>query len=307
MARAFAASLPPVQAVVASAPFEAPELSGKQNSTNGRRFSFRQYCLIFAPLQGGCELCVSALPKSEPRSHGLSGRVHGHRPAPRTCGFPPCRCLGRRRGRAGRIARQWDGGRDPRPRSRPDPWIVGGSWLRVDRRKADLLHRDVDAVAQVIAACRAGCVTIDCQPRHPHGFCSAISMGEVAPCRPLHDPRGTLAGLKATTSPRPRRSGRRTFNSSCWRFCSASRMAKSPSRGATRRILPDAPTARRPASPRRCSPSTNAVSSTRRALRTRPQGFQARFPTCRIVRSRMDRLRAPGAQQGFIPEALRHG
>ena len=41
------------------------------------------------------------------------------------------------------------------------------------------------------------------QPGHPHGFCSAIWMGEVALCRPLYDPDGALAALKALTQPYP--------------------------------------------------------------------------------------------------------
>lgn len=45
--------------------------------------------------------------------------------------------------------------------------------------------------------------TMDYQPGHPHGFCSAIWMGEVALCRPIHDPRGMIAELKAMTSPYP--------------------------------------------------------------------------------------------------------
>jgi hypothetical protein len=45
---------------------------------------------------------------------------------------------------------------------------------------------------------------MDYQPGHPHGFCSAIWMGEVALCRPLHDPHGRLARLKAASSPYPR-------------------------------------------------------------------------------------------------------
>lgn len=38
---------------------------------------------------------------------------------------------------------------------------------------------------------------------HPHGFCSAIWMGEVAICRPLHDPRSCIVELKALTSSYP--------------------------------------------------------------------------------------------------------
>jgi hypothetical protein len=41
------------------------------------------------------------------------------------------------------------------------------------------------------------------QPGHPHGFCSAIWMGEVALCRPLHDPKSIVAKLKAETQPYP--------------------------------------------------------------------------------------------------------
>ena len=83
------------------------------------------------------------------------------------------------------------------------PWIVGGAWLSIKGRKVDLIYRNVDAVAQVIANCRAGDISMHYQPGHPHGFCPAIWMGEVALCRPLHDPRHALAKLKATTLPYP--------------------------------------------------------------------------------------------------------
>jgi hypothetical protein len=84
------------------------------------------------------------------------------------------------------------------------PWIVGGGWLSVTGRKVDLLYRNIEAVADIIVKCRAGEVTMHYQPGHPHGFCSAIWMGEVALCVPLHDPMGRLATLKAATSPYPR-------------------------------------------------------------------------------------------------------
>jgi hypothetical protein len=83
------------------------------------------------------------------------------------------------------------------------PWIVGGGWLTIDGNKVDLLYRNLDDVGRVIDACRAGEVTMHYQAGHPHGFCSAIWMGEVALCRPLHDPDGWLAALKAATSPYP--------------------------------------------------------------------------------------------------------
>ena len=83
------------------------------------------------------------------------------------------------------------------------PRIVGGGWLSMKGRKVDLLYRSRDDVAKVIRDCRSGCVTMDYQPGHPHGFCSSIWMGEVALCQPLHDPQGMIAELKAMTTPYP--------------------------------------------------------------------------------------------------------
>jgi hypothetical protein len=89
------------------------------------------------------------------------------------------------------------------PIGRWGPWIVGGGWLTVGGRKVDLLYRNIEAVADVIEKCRAGEIGMHYQPGHPHGFCTAIWMGEVALCRPLHDPAGRLAVLKAATAPYP--------------------------------------------------------------------------------------------------------
>jgi predicted nucleotidyltransferase len=81
------------------------------------------------------------------------------------------------------------------------PWIVGGAWLSIEGRKVDLLYRNIEAVAQVIEACRSGQITMNYQAGHPHGFCSAIWAGEIALCRPLHDPRGAVARLKSLALP----------------------------------------------------------------------------------------------------------
>jgi hypothetical protein len=82
-------------------------------------------------------------------------------------------------------------------------WIVGGGWLSIAGRKVDLLYRSTESVAEVINDCRAGHITMDYQPGHPHCFCSATWMGEVALCQPLHDPHGIIAELKAMASPYP--------------------------------------------------------------------------------------------------------
>jgi len=82
------------------------------------------------------------------------------------------------------------------------PWIVGGGWQSIAGRKVDLLYRPIEPVETVI---RDGRVVMDYQAGHPHGFCSAIWMGEVAVRRVLHDPQGVIAGLKALTAPYPDR------------------------------------------------------------------------------------------------------
>jgi Nucleotidyltransferase domain len=83
------------------------------------------------------------------------------------------------------------------------PWIVGGGWLSVAGKKVDLLYRPIESVERVIHECREGRVSMDYQSGHPHGFSSAIWMGEVALCRPLRDSQGVIARLKAMATPYP--------------------------------------------------------------------------------------------------------
>jgi hypothetical protein len=87
------------------------------------------------------------------------------------------------------------------------PWIVGGGWLTIAGRKVDLLYRPIESVEAVIRNCHEGRVSMEYRPGHPHGFCSAIWMGEVALCRALSDPQGAIAALKAMTVPYPERLG----------------------------------------------------------------------------------------------------
>jgi predicted nucleotidyltransferase len=83
------------------------------------------------------------------------------------------------------------------------PWINGGGWLVIAGARVDLLYRDLDRVRAVINDCRAGNFTCHFQAGHPHAFVSAIYAGEVATCRPLRDPAGTMQSLKALTAPYP--------------------------------------------------------------------------------------------------------
>jgi predicted nucleotidyltransferase len=83
------------------------------------------------------------------------------------------------------------------------PWINGGGWLTIGGVEVDLLYRDMQAVFAVIAEGREGRFTMNYQPGHPHGFASTIWMGEIAICKPLWDPHGDVAALKAQTQPYP--------------------------------------------------------------------------------------------------------
>ena len=96
------------------------------------------------------------------------------------------------------------------------PWIIGGAWLSVQGRKVDLLYRNVEAVDDIIDACRSGEISMHYQAGHPHGFCSAIWMGEIALCKVLHDPSGIIAALKAKTVPYPAQLGDALIRRFAW-------------------------------------------------------------------------------------------
>jgi hypothetical protein len=83
------------------------------------------------------------------------------------------------------------------------PCIDGGGWLSVGGHKVDLLYRELTRVETAIADGIGGRVSMHYQPGHPHGFCSAIWMGEVALCRPLADAAGVLDALRRRAWPYP--------------------------------------------------------------------------------------------------------
>lgn len=83
------------------------------------------------------------------------------------------------------------------------PWINGGGWLDIQGQRVDWLYRDYTLVRQVIDECHAGNPRLFYQAGHPHGFWTPIYMGEVYLCKPLADPHGALAALKALTDPYP--------------------------------------------------------------------------------------------------------
>ena len=84
-----------------------------------------------------------------------------------------------------------------------EPWINGGGWLRIGGKKVDLLYRDLAKVRALVAEGKAGRVTMDYQPGHPHGFCSAILIGEAALGVSFIDRAGRLAAIKRDALPYP--------------------------------------------------------------------------------------------------------
>lgn len=83
------------------------------------------------------------------------------------------------------------------------PWINGGGWLKVSGVPVDFVYRDLDKVRRIINDCREGQIEKVYQPGHPFGFVSSIYLAEVALCRPLWDPNGTVENLKAQVMPYP--------------------------------------------------------------------------------------------------------
>jgi predicted nucleotidyltransferase len=96
------------------------------------------------------------------------------------------------------------------------PWINGGAWLDVRGRRVDWLYRDLARVRQMIDECRAGRPTVHYQPGHPQGFYNHIYMGEVHLCRPLYDPEGAVAALKALTIRYPPALKKALVDNSLW-------------------------------------------------------------------------------------------
>jgi hypothetical protein len=119
-------------------------------------------------------------------------------------------------------------------------WINGGAWLSISNQKVDLLYRDLTQVRAVVAECQAGQISMNYQPGHPHGFCSAIWMGEVATCEPVRDDGGVIAELKARAWPFPKQLRHALISRFHWKSSSALKTQKSRSIGRNRPISQDA-------------------------------------------------------------------
>ena len=83
------------------------------------------------------------------------------------------------------------------------PGVNGGGWLIVRGHHVDFLYREIGAVSRAIEDCIAGRPSSVYQLGHPMGFPNQIYAGEIHVCRPLSDPSGAIARLKAKIAEYP--------------------------------------------------------------------------------------------------------
>ncbi|MCK1520754.1 hypothetical protein [Bradyrhizobium sp. 17] len=102
-------------------------------------------------------------------------------------------------------------------------------------------------------SCRAGIITMDYQPGHPHGFCSASWMGEIAYCQPLRDPQDLINRLKSIALPYPQPLRDALIRRFQWEILFGIENAELAAARNEQTISPDAATGRWPALRRSCS------------------------------------------------------
>jgi predicted nucleotidyltransferase len=96
------------------------------------------------------------------------------------------------------------------------PWVNGGAWIHNPLFKIDFLYRNLAQLETTIREARAGIWRHDFDQQPPFGFRSVIYLGEIACCRPLHDPTGVLASLKASVATYPEPLKRKIVGDTLW-------------------------------------------------------------------------------------------
>jgi Nucleotidyltransferase domain/Domain of unknown function (DUF4037) len=96
------------------------------------------------------------------------------------------------------------------------PWVNGGAWIQTSAGKLDLLYRNLQQVKQTIEEAQQGIVHCDYYQQPVYGFYSVIYLAETAVCIPLHDPLGTIAGLKRKVAKYPSALRQRIVADSLW-------------------------------------------------------------------------------------------
>lgn len=101
------------------------------------------------------------------------------------------------------LARRWMPGAEVAGPGGWGPWVDGGGWLTVDGTAVDWILRNLDRVHHQCARSVRGEFAFHQQTGHPLGFLDVSYAGEAATGRPLGDPSGLLADLRAQLTPYP--------------------------------------------------------------------------------------------------------
>jgi hypothetical protein len=96
------------------------------------------------------------------------------------------------------------------------PWVNGGAWIQTAAGKVDFLYRNLDQVEQTIDEAQAGIVRHDYAQQPTFGFYSIMYLAETQICRPLYDPQGAIAHLKARVADYPPVLKQRVIADSLW-------------------------------------------------------------------------------------------
>jgi hypothetical protein len=95
-------------------------------------------------------------------------------------------------------------------------WVNGGAWIHTRAGKVDFLYRNLDQVERTIEQAHQGIWQHDYGQQPAYGFFSVIYLGETQVCRPLFDPHGEIARLKARVTPYPPLLRSNIINDSLW-------------------------------------------------------------------------------------------
>ncbi len=96
------------------------------------------------------------------------------------------------------------------------PWVNGGAWIQTAGGKVDFLYRNLDQVEQTIEEAQAGSMRHDFDQQPTFGFYSVMYLAETRICRPLYDPDGVIARLKASVAVYPPALKRKVVADSLW-------------------------------------------------------------------------------------------
>lgn len=96
------------------------------------------------------------------------------------------------------------------------PYVNGGAWIDNDACRIDFLYRNLDQLARVVRAAHMGSWDHSFDQQPPFGFRTVTALGEIACCKPLHDPRKVLAPLKAAVAKFPELLKQRIVADTLW-------------------------------------------------------------------------------------------